>query len=248
MLIAGEGDRDMAVRKRAAGMERLCAATGEVKPVDGMIRFVTGPDHTVLPDLKRKLPGRGVWITGTRQALQLAIDRKSFERSFKHQVRVPDGLVALTEGLLQRAALDALAICHKAGKAMIGFGRVEAALAQGTAVAVLHAVEASAEGVKKLDGALGPGAACPVVLHGFTSAQLDLAFGRSNVIHAGLLASSETGTFLARAARLDGFRTEAMAGAAAIAQYGLLASTKERGRRTSRGEGRGKPTMVELDR
>jgi hypothetical protein len=35
---------------------------------------------------------------------------------------------------------------------------------------------------------------------------LDLALGRSNVIHAALLAGPESETFLARAARLDRFR------------------------------------------
>ena len=235
------------LRKRAPRSDRLCAVTGEVKPVADMIRFVVGPDHTVVPDVKHRLPGRGTWITSTRQALELAINRRSFERSFKRHVCVPCDLVELTEELLERAALDALAMCHKAGKAVIGFSKLETALARGMAVAVLHAVEASADGVRKLDGALGCGSASRVVLKGFTSSQLDLAFGRSNVIHAGLLASSETGTFLARVARLDRFRTGAMAGPAAIAKYGLLASTKVRLVEGRWARGRSKPTMVELD-
>ncbi len=247
MLLAGENNRDRALRKRAGSTERLCAATGEVKPVDDMIRFVIGPDHTVVPDLKCKLPGRGVWVTGTRQALKLAIDRRSFERSFKREVCVPVDLAEWTEGLLQRGALDALAMCHKAGKAVIGFTRVEAGLGRGALAAVLRAMPASAERVRKLHAALAPEGARPVVFNRFTSAQLDLAFGRPNVIHAGLLAGSETGTFLTRVARLDRFRRTAMAGSVAIAKYGLLAPANERGRR-SRGDFCGMPTMVELDR
>jgi hypothetical protein len=42
-----------------------------------------------------------------------------------------------------------------------------------------------------------------------TSAQLDLALGRSNVVHAALLAGSASDTFLARFARLERFRTGA---------------------------------------
>src|SRR5262249_30051398 len=59
---------DAGPRKAAPGTARLCAATGEVKPVDEMIRFVLGPDGAAVPDLKRRLPGRGIWITATRQA------------------------------------------------------------------------------------------------------------------------------------------------------------------------------------
>jgi hypothetical protein len=41
----------------------------------------------------------------------------------------------------------------------------------------------------------------------FATAQLDLALGRSNVVHAALLAGPANDTFLARFARLERFRT-----------------------------------------
>ncbi len=34
-------------------------------PADALIRFVVAPDGTVVPDLRRRLPGRGVWVTAT---------------------------------------------------------------------------------------------------------------------------------------------------------------------------------------
>src|SRR3989442_15111748 len=108
-------------RRAGRGGERFCAATGAVKPVAEMIRFVVGPDGAAVPDLKRRLPGRGIWITATRQALRTAIARKAFARSFKREVRIAPDLVETTERLIERAALDALAICHKAGKLAIGF-------------------------------------------------------------------------------------------------------------------------------
>src|ERR1700752_418818 len=120
---------DAGPRKIAPGTERFCAATGEVKPVDEMIRFVVGPDGTAVPDLRRRLPGRGIWITGTRQALAAALARKAFARSFKRDVRVAGDLVAAAERLLEQAALDALAMSRKAGKVAIGFVKVDAALA-----------------------------------------------------------------------------------------------------------------------
>lgn len=236
MLVTKHRDAcDAGPRKAVPGSERLCAATGEVKSVDHMIRFVIGPDQTVVPDLKRRLPGRGIWITATRQALELAVRRKSFERSFKRDVSVASDLVQTTERLLQQAALDALAMSHKADNVAIGFGRVDMALARDRVVGLLNAAEAAPEGVRKLNAALNrrEDAAEIAVIDGFTSAQLDLALGRSNVIHAALLAGPESETFLARAARLDCFRTGPMAGLPAIGKYRIPKSARAAGRRES---------------
>jgi predicted RNA-binding protein YlxR (DUF448 family) len=111
--------RDLGPRKRAAGTQRFCVATGAIRPVDEMIRFVIGPDGTPVPDLKRRLPGRGIWITATRAAVHTAITRKAFARTFKRDVRLNPDLVQATERLIERTALDALAICHKAGNVAI---------------------------------------------------------------------------------------------------------------------------------
>src|SRR3989442_5856651 len=93
-------------RRAGRGGERFCAATGAVKPVAEMIRFVVSPDGAAVPDLKRRLPGRGIWITATRQALRTAVARKVFARGFKRDVRVTPDFVDSTERLLERAALD----------------------------------------------------------------------------------------------------------------------------------------------
>src|SRR5262245_33822059 len=210
---------DAGPRKRAPGSERFCAATHQVKPVEEMMRFVVAPDGTAVPDLKRRLPGRGIWITATRQALRAAVTRKTFARGFKRDVHVASDLVETTERLIERAALDALAIGHKAGKVVIGFAAIEAALARAPVVAVLNAAEAAADGVRKLAAAFRRHAdvAEIAVVDAFTSAQLDLALGRSNVVHAALLAGPESATFLARSARLERFRTGSLSEGAVTA-------------------------------
>jgi predicted RNA-binding protein YlxR (DUF448 family) len=211
---------DAGPRKTAPGTERFCAATGEVKPVDAMIRFVLDPDGAAVPDLRRRLPGRGVWITATRNALRTAIARKVFARAFKREVRLAGDLVATTERLLEQAALDALAISHKAGKVAIGFANVGAALTRDRVRALINAAEAAPDGTRKLSAALRRrhDADEIAVIDVFASAQLDLALGRSNVIHAALLAGPESETFLARTARLDGFRTGPAPGPPGIRQ------------------------------
>ena len=201
---------DAGPRQAARGLERLCASTGTVRPVDDMIRFVLSPEGTAVPDLKRRLPGRGIWITATRAALSQAIARKAFAKSFKRDVRIAPDLLDSTERLLERAALDALAIACKARRVVAGFAKVEAALVDGDAVALLHASDAAQDGVRKLDAAARrntDGNGSVAVLAAFTSAQLDLALGRSNVVHAALLAGPESKAVLTRMARLERFRT-----------------------------------------
>lgn len=195
--------------RRAPGSERLCIVTREVKPVSEMIRFVIGPDQHVVPDLRRRLPGRGVWVTATRAAVAQAVKRRAFARGFKADVGVAPGLADEVERLLERSALDALSIVRKAGRAALGFAQVERALASEPVVALLHAADAGREGVRKLAAArsrLGEKAEDVPVMDRFTAAQLDLAFGRPNVVHAALLAGSASDGFLARYRNLERFR------------------------------------------
>lgn len=191
----------------AAGGERSCALTRTVKPADDMIRFVVGPDDAVVPDIKRKLPGRGVWITATREALDEAVAKRIFARSFKREVRVAADLAALTEQLLARAALDALAMAGKAGNVAAGFGKTEDALNGNEAVALIQASDAAADGKRKLEAVLRRSGRQIPVIDAFSSAQLDLALNRLNVIHAALLAGPVSDTFLARTERFARFRT-----------------------------------------
>jgi predicted RNA-binding protein YlxR (DUF448 family) len=208
-MIAEAQDIELDGGPHARAVERLCIATRAVRPIEDLIRFVIGPDGEAVPDLKRKLPGRGVWVTATQDALADAVKRKIFARGFKREVRLPGDFVARTDHLLERAALDALAMAGKAGSAIAGFTKVEAALRRGEVIVLLHAREAAADGVKKLDAALrhSPRTEPIAVSTVLGSAQLDLALGRPNVIHAALLAGPASDTFLARLRRLERFRT-----------------------------------------
>jgi uncharacterized protein len=208
-MIAPSPDIDLDAGPRAQELERMCVATRTVRPVADMIRFVVGPDGEAVPDLKRKLPGRGVWVTATQDALSDAVKRKALARGFKREVRLPADLVARTGQLLERSALDALAMASKAGLVATGFTRVEAALAQENVIALLQAAEAAADSVRKLDAAWRrrPERGPVVTIGLLTSAQLDLALGRPNVIHAALLAGPSSDTFLARLRRLERFRS-----------------------------------------
>jgi predicted RNA-binding protein YlxR (DUF448 family) len=201
---------------RSRGAERFCVATRTVRPVEHMIRFVIAPNGEAVVDLKHNLPGRGVWVTATRSALDQALKTNAFARGFRRDVRLAGDLVAGAERLLENAALDALAVARKAGLVAMGFGHVETALKRDAVIALLHAVEAAPDGIKKLDSALRQSrqSGSVRIIRILTTGQLDLALGRPNVIHAALLAGPASETFMARLRRLERFRTAALGEAA----------------------------------
>jgi predicted RNA-binding protein YlxR (DUF448 family) len=205
----GDGDEpDRGPRHAAAATSRMCAVTRVVRPVGELIRFVAGPDGLV-PDLKRRLPGRGVWVTARRGDIEAAAKRGAFQKGLRADVKVPPGLADMVDGLLERATLDALAIAHKAALVVTGFTRVEAAIAERSVVALFQAKDGSADGARKLAAALArrDAAAGPVeIVRTFVTEQLDLALGRLNVVHAALLAGRAGETFLARWRILECFR------------------------------------------
>lgn len=206
MLAVTAQDDDLDAGPKKAGTERFCVVTRQARPVDELIRFVVSPGREVVPDVKRKLPGRGLWITATRQAVDDAVRRNVFSRAFKSDVRASAALAATTEDLLVRAALDALAIAGKAGLVLAGFGKTEDAIGRERLVALIHASDAAADGTRKLAAAVRREDLKIPVIAGLSSEQLDLALGRINVVHAALLAGSASDTFVARASRLEGFR------------------------------------------
>ena len=194
---------------RSRGAERFCVATRAVRPVEHMIRFVIAPNGEAVADLKQNLPGRGVWVTATRSALDQAFKTNAFARGFRRDVRLAGDLVPRTERLLEDAVLDALAVARKAGLVAMGFAQVETALKREPVIALLHAAEAAPDGVKKLDSAQTRGrqSGSARTIRILTTSQLDLALGRPNVIHAAVLAGPASETFMARLRRLERFRS-----------------------------------------
>lgn len=195
---------------KASGTERMCIVTRAVRPVAELIRFVLAPDGAVTPDLKLKLPGRGVWVTASRACVADAVKRGAFRRALKSEVRVRPDLADFVDQLLARAALDALAMAHKSGLVATGFGKVENALAHTNIVAVVHAAEASVDGMRKLQDAVrrSGGHAGLSVIRSFAQDQLDLALGRSNVVHAALLAGRASESVVARWQKLEHYRSD----------------------------------------
>jgi predicted RNA-binding protein YlxR (DUF448 family) len=212
MLAFADPDLDNGPRTDRSATMRMCAVTREVRPIGELIRFVVSPQSEVVADLKRKLPGRGLWVSASHRMVAEAVRRHQFGKGFKREVRVSPTLAADTENLLVRGAIEALAMVAKAGQVVSGFSKVEEALKQGQARALIHACDGAADGIRKLDALLRQNGGIddesdrfPVVT-ALTSEQLDLALGRSNVIHAALLAGPASQTFLSRSQLLVRYR------------------------------------------
>ena len=204
---------------------RRCALTRARRPKDELIRFVLGPDGAVVPDLKERLPGRGVWLTAAHDRVAEAAKRNVFARALKTEAKVPESLAAQVDRLLADAALSALALAKKAGEAVFGHAKVEEAIAKGRVLALVHAQEAAEDGCRKLDGkarGMREGSPAPVV-RAFGVDELSLASGRTNVIHAALIQGGAARKFLAAAARVERYRK----GSAAFANQNGSDTDKE---------------------
>jgi predicted RNA-binding protein YlxR (DUF448 family) len=206
---------------------RACALTRVRRPKHELIRFVLGPDGAVVPDLKEKLPGRGVWLTAAHDAVAEAAKRNLFARALKAQAKVPEGLAVQVDRLLAEAALSALSLANKAGEAVFGNAKVGEAIAKGRVLALVHAREAAEDGCRKLDGkARGMSEEGPIPsIRAFGVDELSLASGRPNVIHAALIQGGAARNVLTAASRLERYRK----GRAAFATLnGSDAETHER--------------------
>ncbi len=181
--------------------ERKCIVTGEVHPKSGLIRFAIDPDKVVIPDVLGKLPGRGMYVSSTREALAAA-SQGQFSRSAKQKVTVSDDLTDTVERLLARRVVDLVAMTRKAGLAVCGFEKVKGWLAGGARVRVLlQANDGSLRGKSKLwtpEGAR--------YFDCLTAQELGLAFGRGSVIHGALAAGGLSDRVVEDATKLRGLR------------------------------------------
>src|SRR5690606_2996740 len=105
---------------------------------DRLIRFVAGPDAIVVPDLARKLPGRGLWVAADRASVETAAKKGLFSRAAKAKLAPPPGLADQVEALLLKRLLDALGLAKRAGELISGFEKVASAVNAGKAAWVIE--------------------------------------------------------------------------------------------------------------
>jgi predicted RNA-binding protein YlxR (DUF448 family) len=184
------------------GPLRRCIVRGETGPTDPLVRFVLGPDGSVVPDLAERLPGRGAWVTAAADVLAKACARNLFGRAFKAPARVPPDLMQTVEQGLARRLVESLALARKAGLATAGFDAVKSRLRSGSVAALVEANDGAEGGRAKLRPLAGDAPR----IDSLTAAELGLAFGREFVIHAVLDSGGAADRAVREHRRLSGFR------------------------------------------
>ena len=200
---------------------RTCIVTREKTDPDHLIRFVATPDGTVIPDLKRQLPGRGCWIGLDRSRVEKAMAKNLFARALKRKVTVPADLADQVDRLLAAQLAGMMNLGRKAGQFVSGTMKVDAAVRSGAALAVFHSLDAAADGVRKIDQArkawhLGMETEAEIPsFRPFTGAELEELMGQNAFIHAAALAGQAGEGVVKRANLLDQYRKGGQSGASA---------------------------------
>lgn len=188
-------------KDRSEGPERKCIATGEVRPKHGLIRFVVGPEAQIVPDLAGKLPGRGIWVSADRAALDKAVAKNLFARAARQPVTVPGDLAAQLEAQLARRVVDLISLARKGGDAVSGYEKVKDWLLKEQATVLIQASDGSERGKSKLSTPYGGS-----YIGWLTAEELGRAFGRQTTIHAALGAGGLPQRVVEEASRLKGLR------------------------------------------
>ena len=164
--------------KDAPDGARRCLATGEMKPRAELIRFVIAPDKSVVADLSENLPGHGLWVSASRDAIELAIKKNLFAKAAKEQAYPAADLVDSVAALLRKRCLTFLGLAKGAGIAVLGESQTEAALRAHKLALFLHAPDAT----RTLDNRSG---VCDCLL--FSRDEMGAAFGYDQIVYAGLV-------------------------------------------------------------
>jgi predicted RNA-binding protein YlxR (DUF448 family) len=189
----------------AANRERRDIVSGQVMDEAGLIRFVAGPDGVVVPDLARKLPGRGLWVAADRASVAAAAKKGLFARAAKAKVTAPGDLADQVESLLKRRLLQGLGLARRAGELTSGFEKAAAAIEAGRAAWLIEASDGAADGRRKLWGKTRKQVPPTPIFGLFSAEELGLALGAENVIHTAFLAGRAADRWAQDALRLSGF-------------------------------------------
>jgi len=190
--------------------QRSCVVTRAERPPEDLIRFVRAPDGAIVPDIARKLPGRGIWVTCDEGTVQKAIRDRAFERAARAKVSIDDDLVERVGDLLRKRACNQLSLANKAGLVLTGAGKVNAWIEAGADGALVQACDASIDGLAKVQRKYAAVRAArgltPHTASLLTIDELSLAIGRSNVVHAALATGKAATNFLAAVDRVAKYR------------------------------------------
>ena len=183
-------------------IKRTCILTRESRPKEVLVRFVVGPDGTVVPDVLEKLPGRGLWLTARRDIIAEAASKNIFSATHRGNVLVPEDLADRVEKLLRQRCLKIFSLARRAGKMVGGYEKVRSFLSAERAGLIFAASDGAVHGVNKV-AALAPNV--PLIVC-FSSSELGVAVGRDKLVHAVISQGGFTTILLVEISRLLGMQ------------------------------------------
>jgi len=205
---AAQADDDRSDNERVerdppeGGPLRRCVATGRVADKRTLLRFVVGPAGELVPDLQQRLPGRGLYLSPDRAAVEQAVKKRLFARAARRTVSVSDGLADRLEALLVERVLDLVGLARRAGQAVVGYDQVAAWLKAGRGGLLLQAADGAPAGRARLAAM----AAERPVVELLRAEELARPFGREHVVHAAIAAGGIAARLQAELTRLAGLR------------------------------------------
>lgn len=201
--------------KKGEDGERRCLATGEISPSTHMIRFVVSPDGEVVADLAENLPGRGLWVTASRECLEKVTSGNAFAKAAREPVKVAPDLINRLEDLLKQRIAERLGLARRAGQLVQGFDNVLKSLDTARPSSLLiEAADGAADGRRKVLQAAHARGRTVVVVDCLKASELSLALGRENVIHAAVRPGALADRLMVDVARLQGLRASEVEGMA----------------------------------
>ena len=169
--------------KKNEDIARKCIVTGEIKDKSQLLRFVLTPDRQIVPDLYKKLPGKGVYVSNSYRILAQAISKNAFSKVLKKNVKVNAELLQIVENVLHKNALNAISLAKKAGNVVIGMDKVLEALKADKVKFILEASDAGEDGQKKLNRYTEE----MTVYRLFSVEELDKALDKVNTVYLAFL-------------------------------------------------------------
>lgn len=176
-------------------VERSCIVTRRTLPKEALLRFVLSPEGLLVADLNGKLPGRGIYTEVSKLIVSEALTKRAFNKAAGAPVTIPEGFLDRLQAQLERRVAESLSLARKAGQVVTGFEKVEHELQQGTVAALIHAADASDDGVRKLRQHDLP------TFQELPRAVLSEVLGRENAVHVAVLNGPAASFFVESARR-----------------------------------------------
>lgn len=165
--------------------DRKCIVTGLIKPKDELLRFVKTPDSRLVPDFNKKIEGRGLYVSNSKQALKTAIEKNLFIKSIHLHLKIEDNFLNMVEQLLHKRGLDSINLARKAGALVTGFEKVKEKILKNKVAFLIEAKDAGQDGTEKINAI----AKNLEIINIYNVEELDLALDKVNTVHIAVLKS-----------------------------------------------------------